>query len=32
MLPVVFEELELVCIFFAVFSFHNHCQLVKGQL
>ena len=32
MLPVVFEEFEVFCIFLAIFSFHYNCQLVKGQL
>ena len=32
MLQVVSKELELVCIFFAIFSFHFNCQSVKGQL
>ena len=31
MLPVVFEEFELDCIF-CCFSSHYHHQLVKGQL
>ena len=29
MLPVVFGEFELVCIFSLFFYFHYHCQLVK---
>ena len=32
MLPVVFEEFEVVYIFSFLFSFHYHCQLVKSQL
>ena len=32
MLPVVFEEFQMVYIFLLLFSFHYHCQLVKGQL
>ena len=32
MLPVVFKEFEVRYIFFTTFSFHYHCQLVKGQL
>ena len=32
MLPVVFEEFEMFNIFLLFFSFHYHCQLVKGQL
>ena len=31
MLPVAFEEFELVCNFLLFFSCHDHCQLVKGQ-
>ena len=31
MLPVVFEEFELIYIFSPIF-FHSHDQLVKGQL
>ena len=31
MLLVVSKEFELVCIFWLFFSFHYHCQLVKGQ-
>ena len=31
MLPVVFEEFELVCTFLLFFSCRYHCQLVKGQ-
>ena len=31
MLPVVFEEFELVCVFLLFFSFHCHYQLIKGQ-
>ena len=31
MLPVVFEEFEVVCILLAVFSFHYNCQLVRDQ-
>ena len=30
MLPVVFEEFQMVYIFVLLFSFHYHCQLVKG--
>ena len=32
MLPAVFEEFDLVCIFTLFFSFQYHSQLVKGQL
>ena len=32
MLPVIFKEFELVCIFLLFFSIHYHFQLVKGQL
>ena len=33
MLPVVFEEFEMVYMFLPYFfSFHHHCQLVKDQL
>ena len=32
MLLDAFEEFELVCILLLFFSFHYHCQLVKGQL
>ena len=36
MLPVVFEEFELVCVLFfcftIFFSFHYHSQLLKDQL
>ena len=33
MLPVVFEEFEMVYMFLLDFSsFHYNCQLVKGQL
>ena len=31
MLPVAFEEFELVYTFLVIFSCHYHCQLVKGQ-
>ena len=31
-LPVVFEEFDMVYIFWLVFTFHCHFQLVKGQL
>ena len=31
MLPVLFEEFELVCILCCCFSFHYHCQLIKIQ-
>ena len=31
-LPVVFEEFDMVYDFWLLFSFHYHCQLVKGQL
>ena len=31
-LPVVFEEFDMVYIFWLLFSFHYCCQLVKGQL
>ena len=31
-LPVVFEEFDLVYVFWLRFSFHYHCQLVKDQL
>ena len=30
MLPVVLEEFQMVYIFVLLFSFHHHCQLVKG--
>ena len=30
MLPVVFEESPMVYICVLLFSFHYHCQLVKG--
>ena len=32
MLPVVYEEFEVVYIFSFLFSFHYHCQLAKSQL
>ena len=33
MLPIVFEEFEMVYMFLPYFfSFHHHCQLVKDQL
>ena len=32
MLPVVFLEFQMVYIFVLLFSFHYHCQLVKGQV
>ena len=32
MLPVVFREFDLICIFLLFLSFHYHCQLVKAQL
>ena len=32
MLPIVFEEFELACIFLLFFSFHCNCQLVKDEL
>ena len=31
-LPVVFEEFDMVYVFWLLFSCHYHCQLVKGQL
>ena len=31
-LPVVFEEFDMVYVFWLLFSFHYYCQLVKGQL
>ena len=31
-LPVVFEEFDIVYIFWLLFTFHYYCQLVKGQL
>ena len=31
-LPVVFEEFDMFYIFWLLFTFHYHCQLVKGQL
>ena len=31
-LPVVFEEFDMVYIFWLLFTFHYYCQLVKGQL
>ena len=32
MLPVVFKEFGLVCIFLLFFFIHYHCQLVEDQL
>ena len=32
MLPVVFEETEVVIFFLLVFSFYYHYQFTKGQL
>ena len=32
MLPVVFQEFQMVHIFLLLFSFYYHCQLVKGQV
>ena len=32
MLPVVFQEFEIIYIFLPPFSCHYHYQLVKGQL
>ena len=31
-LPVVFEEFDMFYVFWLIFSFHYHGQLVKGQL
>ena len=31
-LPVVFEEFDMFYIFWLLFTFQYHCQLVKGQL
>ena len=31
-LPVVFEEFDLVYVFWFLFSFNYRCQLVKGRL
>ena len=31
-LPVVFEEFDLVYVFWFLFFFHHHSQLMKGQL
>ena len=31
MLPVIFEEFELVCIFLISFSSHYRCQFIKGH-
>ena len=31
-LPVFFEEFDLVYVFWFLFSFNYHCQLVKGRL
>ena len=31
-LPVVFEEFDMIYVFWLLFSFHYHYQLVKGQL
>ena len=31
-LLVVFEEFDMVYAFWLIFSFHCHCQFVKGQL
>ena len=31
-LPVVFEEFDMVYIFWLLFTFHYYCQVVKGQL
>ena len=31
-LPVVFEEFDMVYVFWLPFSFCYHCQSVKGQL
>ena len=30
--PVVFEEFDMVYVFWLLFPFHYHCQLVNGQL
>ena len=30
--PLAFEEFDMICIFCLLFSFHYHCQFVKGQL
>ena len=32
MFLVIFEEFQIVYIFLLLFSFHLHCQLVKGQI
>ena len=32
MLPLFFEEFEVVYIFLLLFSFYYHCQFTKGQL
>ena len=32
MLPVVFQEFQMVHIFLLLFSFYYHCHLVKGQV
>ena len=32
MLPVIFEEFELACIFLIFFSSHYHFQFVKGKV
>ena len=32
MLPIVFQEFELACIFLLFFPFHCNCQLVKDEL
>ena len=31
-LPVVFEEFDMIYVFWLLFSFHYQYQLVKGQL
>lgn len=31
-LTVVFEEFNMVYVFWLAFSFHYHCQFAKGQL
>ena len=31
-LPAVFQEFDMFYVFWLLFSFHYHCQLVKGQL
>ena len=31
-LLAVFEEFDMVYVFWLLFSFHCYCQLIKGQL